>query len=274
VVAVITDSASNVPPEVAADLGIVVVPLHVHLGDDSFRDGVDLAGPEFYDRVAGGERASTSAPSPGDYLEAFRSVGDPEVVCVTLASGLSAAHQEAVIAAREFNGRVEVVDSASATWGEGFVTLEAARAARAIRPIQEVVARARNVAAAVRVLGAIETFEYLKRSGRVGALQAYAATMLNIRPVFRLQAGEILPSGRPRTRRRALTMIVEETLREVGDRAVHLAAFHARAEEDAREILERIARRARVVERFLSHSTAAIGAHTGPGLVGVAFFCD
>jgi len=274
-IATVTDSAANVPPDVARALAIHVVPIHLRFGPDTFRDGVDLVGGDFYDRLARDDRvASTSAPSPGDFLEAYRGSGADEILCVTLSSGVSVAHHEAALAAERFEGRVEVVDSHSATMGEGFVAIEAARAVRDEASLEEAAARARDVAARTRVFGAIETFEFLRRSGRVNKLQAYAATMLDIKPVFRLRDGEIGPVARPRTRSRALARIVEETLKDVGDRPVHLAAFHARAEADARELVRRIEAEAAVVETFIVDSTPAIGAHTGPGLVGVAFFSD
>jgi DegV family protein with EDD domain len=275
VVAIVTDSAANVPPEVARDLNIRIVPIQLRFGPDVYRDGVDLVGSDFYDRLVGEDRvASTSAPSPGDFLEAYEQAGSDEVLCVTLASAVSVAHREAELAAERFDGRVEVVDSRSATMGEGFVVIEGARAARDGSSLDEAAARARDVASRARVFGTIETFEFLRRSGRVNKLQAYAATMLDIKPVFRLREGEIGPVARPRTRTRALARIVEETLKEVGGRPVHLAAFHARAEDDAKELVRRIEAETATVETFIVDSTPAIGAHTGPGLVGVAFFCE
>jgi DegV family protein with EDD domain len=275
VVAVVTDSAANLPPDLAAELGIRVVPLEVRLGNERFRDGVDVGVSDFYDRLVEAKTsASTSAPSPGDYLEGFEAAGADEVVCVTIGSGLSAAHQQAAIAARDFAGRVEVVESRSATLGEGFVAIEAARAARGGGSLEGVAARAREIAERVVVFGAIETFEYLKRSGRVSSLQAYAATKLSIKPVFHLVEGEIRPSARPRTRGKALDTITSEVGRTTAGRPVHVGAFHARAREDAADLLERIEAECDVVERILVDATPAIGAHTGPGLVGVAFFTD
>jgi DegV family protein with EDD domain len=274
-VAVVTDSAANVPPEVAAELDLFIAPLELRFGGDVYRDGVDMMGPEFYARLtAQHEPASTAAPSPGEYLEAYRGTGADEVLCVTLASGLSAAHRQAILAAEEFEGRVEVVDSRSATMGEGFVAIEAARAAHDGGDLTQVAARAEAIAGRVRVLGAIETFEYLRRGGRVNKLQAYAATKLDIKPVFRLEEGEIRPVARSRTRARALARIAQDVVRDVSGREVHLAAFHARAQDDAERLVDRVGREADVVERFVVECTPAIGAHTGPGLVGLAFFCD
>jgi len=271
-VAVVTESAANVPPDVALRLGITVVPLVLHIGGRSYRDGVDMSGPAFYERLTAGDHVSTAAPSVGDFLNGMERAGSDEVVCVTLAGGLSASNHQASLAAERFGGHAVVVDSGSATMGEGFVAIEAARAALGNAGIDGVVARAREVAEAVHVVGTVETFDYLKRSGRVSRLQAYAATALNIHPVFRMDGGEIAAVGRPRTRGRALTAVIDEVVTGSEGRPLHIAAFHALAEDAAHELARRIAEQADVVESHVVDSTPVIGANTGPGLVGVAAF--
>jgi DegV family protein with EDD domain len=275
VVAIVTDSAANLPDDLARQLGIEVVPMYLKFGDRVYSDGRDLTPDDFYDRlVEEAETASTSSPSPGDFLDAYRRSGDGEVVCVTVASSMSAAHQEATLAAERFEGRVTVVDSKSASMAEGFVAAEAARLARAGETQGEVARVSADLADRTTLIAVVNTFEFLRRSGRVTKLQAYAATMLDIKPMFRFQRGEVSPVARPRTRRRALDRLVTETLQEVGDRPVHLATFHASAEDDAGDVASRIASQAEVVERMTVAVTPVIGAHTGPGLVGAAFYCD
>jgi len=275
-VSVVTDSAANLPADLAAELGIRVVPLHIAIGERVFRDGVDIGMDAFYERLQAGEEvASTSAPSPGDFLEVFRDVADGEdVVCVTVAAAVSATYQSARAAAREAGRPVAVIDSTNASMAEGFVAVEAARMAREGAPVEAVTARAEAVAAGSRIVATIDTFEFLKRSGRVRRAQAYAATMLNIKPVFRFQDGDAEGIGRPRTRSRALDRIVEETVREAAGRPLHLAAFHALAAEEAKEVVRQVEAEADVVESYVVEGTPVIGAHTGPGLVGMAFFCD
>ena len=274
-VAIVTDSAANLPGALVAELGIEVVPMYLMFADRVYRDGVDMAPEDLYQRlVAHSATATTSTPSPGDFLEAYRRAGQDEIVCVTVAASMSSAHHEAALAAERFGGRVEVVDSGVASMAEGFVALEAARRAASGGSLSEVADRARAVAGKARICATIDTFEFLRRSGRVKKLQAYAATMLDIKPVFRMAAGEVGPVARPRTRRRAIDRVVQETLDEIGDRPVHLAAIHAAAEADARRLIGSIGERATVVESHVLAVTPVIGAHTGPGLVGTAFFCD
>ncbi len=274
-VAVVTDSASNIPSELAAEFGITVVPLYVRLGETVFRDGVDLTPADFYRRLMESkEDASTSASSAGDFLEAFDGTGQSEIVCVTVAEGMSSNHQQARLAAEQFSGRVEVVDSKSASMGEGFVALEAARMAATNSSLDDVVQRAGDVARKVTFVATVDTFEYLKRSGRVTKLQGYAATMLDIKPVFAFRDGNAIPVARGRTRRRALQRIVDEAVREIGDRRAHVAVVHAAAEEDARTVLQEIESRVNVVERLVTEVTPVVGVYVGPGLVAAAVFCE
>lgn len=270
-VAVVTDSAANLPAEVARELGIVVVPLSVRFGDEVVDDGGDPA--QLYRRLAAGELASTAAPSVGDWQAGLERAGAAEVVCVTLAAALSSTHHEAALAAERTSARVEVVDSGSASMAEGFVAIEAARAARGGASVEEVAARAREVAGRVHLQGAIESFEHLRRTGRVTRFQAYAATALSIRPLFRLSGGEIEPAGRARTRSRALAMLAEAaTAVDGAPGPLHVAVLHAAAEVDARSLLDRIRERTHVAEEFCVPATPVIGASAGPGLVGVAWW--
>jgi DegV family protein with EDD domain len=269
----VTDSAASLPPELAAELDITVVPISVRFGD---RAMPDTEGPEtFYARLRNTmERVTTSTPSPGDFATAFESTGAPAILCVTLSSSVSGIHQAAGIAANEVEADVEVVDSGTASMAQGLVALEAARAVREGADLAEAGRRARDVAGRSRLLAVIETFEYLRRSGRVNRLTSYAGTMLDIKPVFRMQGGAIEGVARPRTRRRALDRLVEEALRDIGGRPVHLAAVHADAEDDARRLLDRVADGLQVLEAHVAGFTPGIGAHTGPGAVGLAWFCE
>jgi DegV family protein with EDD domain len=274
-VAIVVDSAANIPSHLAEELGIVTVPLYLQLGGSTFRDGIDLSLPDFYQRLrAATEPASTATPSFGDYLDAFERVPDRQILCVTVDAGVSASHQQASLAAERYEGTVEVVDSGSASMAEGFVAVEAARLAGAGGSLAAAADRARAIASMTWLVATVETFAYLQRSGRVSKLQAYAATMLDIKPVFSMHAGEIRPVSRARTRARALPRVVDETTTRAAGRPLHLAVFHADAEPEAAQVAERIERGAAVVERIVVPVTPVIGAHTGPGLVGAAFYAE
>lgn len=274
-IAVVADSAANLPSDVAGALGIVVVPMYVHLGDRSFRDGVDLSPRQLYERLsAGAAPATTSTPAPADFLAAFRGSEANEILCVTVAASMSSSHGQAIAAADEFAGTVEVVDSLSASMAEGFVAMAAARAAAEGASLAQVARRARAAAAATSLFATVDTFDHLQRSGRVSRLQAYAATALDIKPVFAFRQGRPSALARPRTRRRALDRVVAETIDAAAGRPVRLAAIHAMAEDEARQVADRVASAVSVLERFVVEVTPVVGVHVGPGLVGAAIHPD
>jgi len=269
---IVTDTAANIPPELVVEHGIHTVPMYLKFGATVYQDGIDLPPSEFYPMLEREEvPVSTAAPSVGDYREAFaRALTDAEgVVCVTVASFVSVSYEAARAAAAEM-ARVRVVDSRSASMGEGFAALEAARLAAGGASVEECAARAEEIAGRTQLCATINTFEYLRRSGRVHALLAYAGTALNIKPVFALRGGRIEQLGRPRSRSRALDRLVEET-RPLADRGpVHCAVAHAAAAEEAGHLLERIRAEIECAETLVTEFTPLMGAHTGPGVVAIA----
>lgn len=269
-VAVVTDSAANIPGDLAARLGIEVVPMYLRIDGAEYRDGAEPG--EVYARVAASSgAASTATPAPGDFLAAFERAGSPEIVCVTVSARVSGIFNAASVAAGQFGGRVEVIDSGNASMAEGFVALAAAREARSGAGIDGVMARAHDVAGRAGLIATIDTFEYLRRSGRVNALLSFAGQALGIKPVFRFRGGEISGVGRPRTRRRALDRVLAEALADIAGRPARVAAVHAAAEAEAGDLLERVRERVEVVEALLTGFTPAMGVHTGPGVVGLAY---
>ncbi len=275
-IGVVADSASNIPPDLAIREGVDIVPLTLKFGEEAYLDGVELSADDFYARLPHEEaRATSSAPSPGQYLEAFRRAaarGASGVVCVTVASSVSASFESAKVAAAQSPMPVEVVDSLSATMAEGFVALEAAREARRGAGLQEVAARARAVAERTDLVAAIPSLEFLARSGRVPAIVAMAGVALKIRPVFGFRHGRAERLGVVRSWSGCLEKVVAEVLSRTGRGALHVAAFHAANPSDAGYLLERVRAERRVVEEVITQFTPAMGAHTGPGLAGLAWW--
>jgi DegV family protein with EDD domain len=272
-IAVVTDSAANIPAELMEDHDIRVVPMYLKFGESVYQDGVDLPRGEFYAKLEREEvPVSTAAPSAGDYRETFERALDSSdgVVCVTVASFVSVSYEAARVAAAELGGRVRVVDSKSASMGEGWSVLEAARLASAGASLDEVEARAEQIASSTQLVATINTFEFLRRSGRVHALLAYAGTALNIKPVFALRGGRIEQLGRPRSRARAIERIVEETRPLAGRGPIRCAVAHAAVPAEAEQLLERLRTELDCIESLVTEFTPLMGAHTGPGVLAVA----
>ena len=272
-VAVVTDSAANLPADLVAAHDISVVPMILKFGDRVLLDGVDLPEGEFY-RALVEERVpvSTSGPSVGDFRTAFDHAlaHSDAVVCVTVASFVSATHDSAVQAARAFGGKVHVVDAKSASLGEGFVALEAARLAQTGASVDEVVVQAEDMVERTSFVATINTFEFLRRSGRVNAVLGYIATTLDIKPVFAFRGGKLEQLGRPRTRARAIERLLAEVRAAGGP--LHVGIAHADCAAEAEELAEVVRAEIPHTELFVSAFTPLMGAHTGPGVLGVGFW--
>jgi DegV family protein with EDD domain len=277
-IAVVTDSSANIPDRLARELGIYVVPLSLAFDQQVFRDGVDITPDEVYRlQRAEGSIPTTSAPSIGDFLRVYAAAGREvtDVVSIHMSRRLSATQDAALDASRLLDGvRVHVVDCQTAAMGQGFVAIEAARAALAGASMEDVLARAEEVASRMHLLATIGTLEYLHRGGRVGVGAALLAAALQIKPVLHLADGHVEPIAKPRTKAKAVRSIVDEMKRRVGSRPLHVAVFHADVAGEAKGLRQTIARRFQCVELYLTALTPVMGAHTGPGVLGAAFYAD
>ncbi len=274
-VAVVTDSTAYLPEGVAGDMGIGVVALEVRIGDRVGREGIDIGAAELSAALA--ERhlvVQTSRPPPAEFVACYRAAldaGADELVSVHLSRELSGTWDAARLAAEEVGpGRVHVVDSRSTGMGLGFAVLAAAEAARAGATGAEAAAAAEAVAARCRLFFSVETLDRLRRGGRIGAAAALVGTALAVKPLLHVAQGRIVPLEKVRTTARAAQRLVELAVKAAGDGPVDLAVHHlaaaARAEEVAARLRERLPQVARL---FVSEVGAVIGAHVGPGLLGV-----
>lgn len=274
---VVTDSASDLPPELAEAEGIQVVPLYVTLDGESYRDGVDLKPQEFFARLRTSQGLPTTAqPTPGDFVQAFErlaSQGATGIVVLTLSSGISGTFHSALQAARIWTERaVEVIDTKTALMAQGFGALAAARLARAQASFEEVVAEARRVVGRTRLLAAVQTLEFLRRGGRIGRAAALAGNLLQIKPVVGDQDGVVTPVARLRTWKRALGYMIDRAVEELTPGQGHLAVMHADALEDAKKVLAQLVERVKPVETILTDFSPVLGTHSGPGAICVVYY--
>jgi DegV family protein with EDD domain len=277
-VIVVTDSASTVPEALMQELDIRVVPILLHLAGHTYRDGVDLTPDQFYQLLRTSTQVpSTSAPSVGDFLRVYATAARDAVgvVGIHLPPDLSATYGLAVMASELVEGPpIRILDSRSAAMGQGFVVLEAARAAAAGADLDTVVARAEEVAAKVGFLAALETLEFLRRGGRIGGAAALLGGVLRITPIVQVVDSRVEPFAKPRTRRRAIQMMLEEMAQQVKGRPVHVAVMQADAAQEAEELRQRVAQQFNCLELLVTEFTPVMGAHAGPGLLGIAFYAE
>ncbi len=277
-VAVVTDSSANIPAELVQQLNIHVVPIPLMYGTRTYLDGVDITAEEVYQRLRLEKQIpTTSAPSVGDFLRLYAAAAQEAsgIVSIHMSTKLSSTYNAAAVASQLLDGvPVRVVNCGTAAMGQGFVVLEAARAAAGGASLDEVVSRANEVAPKVRLLFTLDTFEYLHRSGRVSGPAALAGSMLQIKPIVCLADGHVEVLARPRTRRKAIQAILAQMGELVGDRPVHVAVSHADVPEEAEELRRRVEEQFHCVELYVTEFTPVMGAHTGPGVLGVAFYAE
>ena len=275
-VRIVCDSTADLDDAFRDAHGIQVVPLQVIIGDESYRDGVDITPADLYARMRrDGVSARTSQPTPAEFESVFRAITDAgdAMLCTTISSGLSGTYGSATQAAEALAGRpIRVVDTQSVSVGHYAAVAEAVRMAEAGADLDAVAAAVDKLLPQVRLLFTVETLEYLRRGGRIGGARALLGSMLDVKPILEMEHGSIEPVGRVRTYRKAVDSCgeaVERAAKDWGGACVFIA--HGDAAEAAEQMKARLEASLPGMQITLLVVGPVIGAHAGPGAVGVAF---
>jgi DegV family protein with EDD domain len=275
-VAVVTDSTSYLPAGAAAEWGIRVVPLHVLVGQQSHLDGVSLGASELAAAMADRIPVSTSRAGPAELAAFYRSVlesGASSVVAVHLSRRLSGTWEAARLAAAELGGQrvVRIVDSRSVAMGLGYAVLAAAAAARCGASAAEVEEVAAGVAARTRTLFSVDTLEHLRRGGRISWSASLLGTALAVKPLLHVVDGRIEPLEKVRTASKVVARLAA-LVEEVGP--CRVAVHHLAAAARAERLVARLLQLPAVHDVATCELGAVLGAHTGPGALGVVVLPD
>jgi DegV family protein with EDD domain len=275
-VAVVTDSTHYLPSELVAARGMHEVSLYVKLGDTLQRecDMTDL--PAFWERMrSGSELPTTSQPSIGDFIACYEPLLEAghDIVSIHLSAGISGTYDSALqaraqLAERGLDGRIEVLDSRTVCGGLGLELLAAAARAHAGGGLQDVAEHAQAARDSLRIWFAVDTLEYLRRGGRIGGAQAWMGGALKIKPILSLES-QITPVERVRTWGRAFERMVEYMRTLHADGADAWCIQHIQAPGEAQRLVQRGLEVFGCEPRFVSEVGPVIGAHAGPGLIGV-----
>ncbi len=276
-IAIVTDSTATIPEQFVEEFEIHVAPQVVIFGEESLRDGVDITASEFYERLrASAEPPTTSQVTVATFQSIFEPLVDQDlpILAILISAKLSGTIRSAEQAKGMFPGaQIEIIDSYSAAMGLGFQVLAAARAIKQGKSLDEVSALAREARSKVGVFFFVDTLEYLHRGGRIGGASRFLGTALNIKPLLELRDGGIEPLERVRTKSKALSRLLQIFEKQVSGQAVlRLASLHAAAEEDAEALLRDARSKCDPIETLVAPVTPAIGAHTGPGTLGLIYF--
>jgi DegV family protein with EDD domain len=281
-VAIVTDSCASIPENLIESLGIHWVPYYMHRGQETLRDLVSVERESFYRWLPKArDLPTTAAPGPGDYLETYqrlvREEGATEVVSIHMTSKGSGAYQAAVLAqsmARELlpDLQVVVIDTLNVSMCQGWMVIEAARAALEGRCLMGIADLVRGMVPNARMIQTADTLRYLYLGGRIGRAKHLVGSLLNIKPLIGMEEGVIVALGQARSRRQAYEKMVGMVQAAVGAGKVKVAYVHAAAQGEAEKISRLMESRVDVAESLVAELSPVLGVHTGPGTAGVCFF--
>jgi DegV family protein with EDD domain len=275
---VLVDSTCDVPPDIAESLGIAVVPVYINIGDKSYLDGVDLTRREFYENLPEYNTfPTTAAPAPAAFTAAYQALvdeGATEIISLHLATKLSNTLNAARLGSLDVEGaQITMWDSEQLALGSGLQAIVAAEAIADGKSVQEILSLLQEKRAKTRIFAMLDTLEFLRRSGRVSWAEFGLGTIMRIKPIVQVFAGEVTVIEKVRTSKRALPRLVElvESYGPIDRIAIEYAGNLDTAERLRQEAKDLFPPGAEVT---IMELTPAIGSHAGPGVVGLGFIAQ
>jgi DegV family protein with EDD domain len=271
---IITDSTCNLPDEIIQRHDIRVAPITIQFGDETYEEGVDIDGDMFYRKIEETGRIPTSSqPSPAvfqRYYEEIAGRGDSSLV-ITVTRAHSGTYDSAMMARSMTPGAdVEVFDSKTISLGTGWLVIEAARAIEEGLDSSQVIARLETIRGKLRLYFTPETLRFLQMSGRVSKLQGALGSLLAVKPIITINDGVLEAGENVRTRAKSLRRLIEKLVTALGTEApVHLAVMHARADDEAQELLGRAKSEFNVRDYMVGELALSLAVHGGPGVIGI-----
>ena len=273
-VKIVTDSAADLPPQLAKELGISVVPIYVRFGEEVYRDRVSITEDEFYERLTHDPvHPSTTQPGPQDFLEVYQKLSSDAdgIVSIHISGKLSGTCNSALMAKDmlETGCPVEVVDSEMLSMSLGLIAIVATTAAKAGGSLEEVVAAAKQAIPKINLFFLLDTLEYLKRGGRIGKVKALLGSVLSVKPMLTMKDGELVPAGQARTRAKGIDKLFD-FVKNAGD-IQDLAVVYNTTPDEAQSLAERIGSVFDREKIRMARVGPGLGVHGGPGAMLVAF---
>lgn len=272
-IAVVTDSTSDLPVDITEQHGITIVPLNVHIEDETYLDGITISADEMYRRLPDQKVIpTTSAPSVGSFIEVYEKLGKSHdaVISIHLSSKLSLTNNSAVQAAADLNkkgAKIEVVDTEQASMALGWIAVQVAEKIATGGSLEEVVALAKSASKRASFIGMVDTLEYLIRGGRIGKAQGLVGSMLRIRPILTLIEGVAHPAGRVRNRKKGIARL-KEMVAETAP-LDKLAVLYTTDKEDAEKIADAVAEHNPEGRPIVAQLGPVVGNYLGPGTLGL-----
>jgi DegV family protein with EDD domain len=273
-VKVVTDSTADLPPGLAEELGIAVVPMYLRFGNEVFHDRVDITEDEFYRRLITSHiHPNTTQPSPQDFTDVYKKFSKEAdgIISIHVTSKLSGTCNSALqgkkMAAVECP--IEIIDSQLVTMGLGHLAIAAAKMARSGKSLPEMVQEVKQMIPHTRVIGLLDTLKFLALGGRIGKVQALVGSILNVKPMLTIKDGVLVPTGRVRSRAKGVDILYDfvKNTPAIQD----LAVIYNTALEEAQAFVKRLGALFPEERIILARLGPALGVHTGPGIIFIAF---
>ena len=272
-VQIVTDSTVDLPLDVIKELGIEVVPLTVVIGNQAFKEGIEISKDEFYERLTHNEiSTSTSAPSIGDFQYTYESISEKnlDIISIHLSSKLSATYNNALKAAENLprhNNEINIIDSKSTSMAMGFIVTAAAILANKGASIEEIKNTVERSIPRVHLVFTLNTLDYLRKGGRIGPASAFLGSMLSIKPILSLRNGEVNPEKKVRSRAKSIDEMIEFV--NLYPNIDNIAVGYSTDLEEANLLRDRLMAGRPNLDIWLTKLGPVIGAHTGPGVLGI-----
>jgi DegV family protein with EDD domain len=269
---IVTDSAADLPTAIVKELGITVVPAYVQIGNQSYRDGVDISCDELYDQLVNGSvHVTTAQPTPSDFCKIYQELSKEtdEIISIQMSAKFSgtigAARQGKELANTGSN--ITIIDSGTISMALGIMVMSAARLARINEPLPAIINEIQDAMKNTRLLGTFDTLKYLARGGRIGRAKALVGSVLNVKPLVTVRDGELAPIGNVRTRAKSLERLFDF----VNDTAniKEIAVLHNTTPDEARILKDRLSVLVDAQHLYAARLGPAMGVHTGPGTMVV-----
>lgn len=280
---VVTDSTADIPKKVVEELGITVVPLKVHFGEETYLDGISISSKEFYNKLQTAEKLpTTSQPSPLDFVNIYKDLAegkeDVHIISIHLSSALSGTYQSAAIAQNmlEDNVKVTVIDSRKASYAIGSIVVGVAELAKSGATVEKCLERAYYLVENTFVYFLVDTLHYLQKGGRIGKASALLGTLLNIKPILSLdEMGEVYAKEKIRGNKKAFSRIME-LLHEHAKQynKVRIGLSHADSVGEAEEAVASLKQSFQVDSVLVTDIGSVIGTHVGKGTIAIVLSAD
>lgn len=274
---IVMDGAGDMPEEWARDFDIHTIPINIQIMNKTYLQFIDISNENFYATVEQyKEIPKTSQPTPQQFVDFYQSIANQgdTILSLHVTSKLSGTFTSAVMAAKELLGKYHIVpiDSGSGSAALGFMCREARLMDRAGDSLQSIIDRMNYICRNINIVLTMENLEYARLSGRVKALQAALASVLNVKPIVILRDGVLHVAEKVRTRQKAVEKIIDTIRQEVGDRIVNVAVVHARDFEMGQRMIQLVKERLNTAEIVITDLSIAVAANLGPGTVGIVAY--